>query len=380
MSERPKILIVDDNAGNRLAVRTVLKSVDAQLDEAANGLDALSMVVEEDYALILLDVQMPEMDGYEVCEQLRADPRTANTPVIFLTAAFKDDVDKVHGYVAGATDYLAKPIDDHILRAKVQVFLKLQLQNRLLKESASRINAILETALDAVVGIDHDGHITQWNTRAELIFGWTQREVMGQTLEQTIIPPKHRDAHRHGMQRYLTTKESCILSRRIEIVATRRSGVEFPIELSILPFKVGLTYHFTAFIADITERKVTEEGLRRFRAIVDSTDDAVIGKTLAGVITSWNDGAQKIFGYSATEAIGKSIHLLVPQDREQEEEDILRRIANGEKIVHFDTVRRHKDGHAIDISATISPILDKGGGVIGVSKIARDITDQREGR
>ena len=115
MINKPKILIVDDNPNNRLAVRTVLKGVDAELREAANGFDALTMALEEKYALILLDVQMPEMDGFEVCEQLRADPRTADTPVIFLTAAYKDIVDKVRGYVAGATDYLAKPIDDHIL-------------------------------------------------------------------------------------------------------------------------------------------------------------------------------------------------------------------------------------------------------------------------
>jgi len=259
MSHLPKILIVDDNPNNRLALRTVLKGVEAQLHEAANGLDALSMVVEEDYALILLDVQMPEMDGYEVCEHLRSDIKTANTPVIFLTAAFKDDVDKVRGYVAGATDYLAKPIDDHILRSKVIVFLKLYTQSQLLKENESRIRAILDNALDAVVGINADGQIERWNRRAQAVFGWTEGEALGQPIDEMIVPPQHREAHRHGLAHFLATKQERVLNRRVEITAVRRSGEEFPIELAITPFQVDSTHHFTAFIADISLRKAAEE-------------------------------------------------------------------------------------------------------------------------
>ncbi|MCF8211272.1 MAG: bacteriohemerythrin [Rhodoferax sp.] len=259
MSRLPRILVVDDNPNNRLALRTILKGVDAQIHEAANGLDALSMVVEDDYALILLDVQMPEMDGYEVCDHLRSDLKTANTPVIFLTAAFKDDVDKVRGYVAGATDYLAKPIDDHILRSKVTVFLKLYTQSQLLKENESRIRAILDNALDAVVGINADGQIERWNRRAQTIFGWTEGEALGQAIDEMIVPQQHREAHRQGLAHFLATKQERVLNRRVEITAVRRSGEEFPIELAITPFEVGNTHHFTAFIADISLRKAAEE-------------------------------------------------------------------------------------------------------------------------
>ena len=146
--EKAKILIVDDNPSNRFAIRTILKGIDALLHEAGNGFDALTMAIETNYALILLDVQMPEMDGYEVCEQLRADARTADTPVIFLTAAYKENSDKMRGYSAGATDYLTKPVDDHILKAKVHVFLRLysqyqelQANNAALKLAASVFEA-----------------------------------------------------------------------------------------------------------------------------------------------------------------------------------------------------------------------------------------------
>ncbi|MFI3156433.1 MAG: response regulator [Methylococcaceae bacterium] len=142
MTEKAKILVVDDNPSNRLAIRVILKGMDAELHEAGNGFDALTMALETNYALILLDMQMPEMDGYEVCEQLRADARTADTPVIFLTAAYKETSDKMRGYSAGAMDYLTKPLDDHILRAKVHVFLRLYSQYQQLQEK----NAALELA------------------------------------------------------------------------------------------------------------------------------------------------------------------------------------------------------------------------------------------
>lgn len=132
MTVVPRILIVDDVASNRLAVRTILKGIDVELCEADNGFDTVSMCLAGDFALILLDVQMPDMDGFEVCEQLRANPQTSEIPIIFLTAAFRADEDKIHGYLSGATDYLSKPINDRILRSKVEVYLKLYRQQQAL--------------------------------------------------------------------------------------------------------------------------------------------------------------------------------------------------------------------------------------------------------
>jgi len=111
MNGVPKILVVDDLAANRLAIRTALRGVEATIVEASNGFDALAITLEEEFALILLDVQMPEMDGFEVCERLSANPQTADTPVIFITAAHNSPEDRIHGYRTGATDYLTKPID-----------------------------------------------------------------------------------------------------------------------------------------------------------------------------------------------------------------------------------------------------------------------------
>jgi PAS domain S-box-containing protein len=128
---------------------------------------------------------------------------------------------------------------------------------------------------------------------------------------------------------------------------------------------------------DVTERKLGEEAALRLAAMIASSDDAIIGKDLDGTITSWNGGAQRIFGYLAEEIIGKPIMILVPPDRQKEEETILERIGRGERVEHYETIRKRKDGSSIEISLTISPVRNAQGKVIGSSKIARDITERK---
>ena len=122
----------------------------------------------------------------------------------------------------------------------------------------------------------------------------------------------------------------------------------------------------------------SEQRLRFLASIVESSDDAIVSKNLDGVITSWNGGAERIFGYSAREAIGQPITLVIPQDRQGEEREILTRIRRGERVDHFETIRQRKNGVLIVVSLTISPVKDAGGRIVGASKIARDITEQKK--
>ncbi len=137
------------------------------------------------------------------------------------------------------------------------------------------------------------------------------------------------------------------------------------------PGHVGVTF------ADVTARKQEREARERLAAIVDSSDDAIIGKALDGTIANWNLGAEKVFGYSSREAVGKPMRMLLPPERANEESDILARVGRGESVVHFETVRVRKDGKHIDVSVTISPIKDGSGAIVGASKIARDISDRK---
>src|SRR5579863_7127116 len=128
---------------------------------------------------------------------------------------------------------------------------------------------------------------------------------------------------------------------------------------------------------DVTERKLDGQVKARLAAIVDSSDDAIISKDLNGVILTWNGGAARLFGYTADEAIGRSVTMLMPPERVDEEPGILERIRRGEPVDHYETVRQHKDGSLIDISLSVSPLRDEHGTVVGASKIARDITRRR---
>jgi diguanylate cyclase (GGDEF)-like protein/PAS domain S-box-containing protein len=258
MNNKPKILLVDDNPHNRLALRTILKGIDAELSEAGNGFDALSMSMENEYALILLDVQMPEMDGFEVCEQLRADPRTTNTPVIFLTAAYKEVADKLRGYVAGATDYLAKPIEDHILKAKVQVFLKLYEQKRLLQENneSLRIAATVFESQEGMMVTDADNNILQVNNAFVRITGFQPEEVIGRN-------PRIYSSQRQSAQFYAGMWEALIRNHywQGEILNRRKNGEIYPCWLTISAVQDagGRITNYVGGFSDITSHKKAEE-------------------------------------------------------------------------------------------------------------------------
>jgi PAS domain S-box-containing protein len=246
-----------------------------------------------------------------------------------------------------------------------------------LRESERRARSIISTSHDAFVAIDEAGVITDWNPQAENTFGWSRKEALGKTLAETLIPRRHRTAHIRGLKRFLSTGKNRVLNRRIELSAMHRDGHEFPVELTISPVQMGDSYIFNAFIRDITERKQTEEIRSRLAAIVESSDDAIVGTTLEGVITSWNAGAERLYGLEAADAIGRKISFLVPPDRLTEVRSILEREKAGERVEHFETVRKRGDGSLVEVSLTVSPILDAEGQIVGVSNIARDVSARK---
>jgi PAS domain S-box-containing protein len=220
-----------------------------------------------------------------------------------------------------------------------------------------------------------DGAIEFWNAGAEQLYGFAQNEAVGHsshTLLRTKFPIDFADLR------------SQLLDRRHwlgELRHIAKDGGEVIVESRMQLFGESIVLEANR---DITERRKIELALReseqrlRFLAsIVESSDDAIVSKNLDGIITSWNKGAERVFGYSASEAIGQPITLVIPEDRQSEEREILTRIRRGERIDHFETVRRRKHGSLIVVSLTVSPVKDANGKIVGASKIARDITEQK---
>ena len=249
---------------------------------------------------------------------------------------------------------------------------------RALQESTSRKSAILESALDAIVAMDQHGKITDFNPAAARLFGYDAKDMIGKSVADTIVPERLRDAHRRGLERFLQSGQGQVVGRRVEMPARRCDGSEVDVELSIAADRLSDgSLQFIACVRDITERKCAEQSMQRLATIVDSSGDAIISKGLDGIIQTWNGAAERMYGYKAEEVIGKPVTMLMPPDRFDEEPGIVARLRRGERIDHYETVRRRKDGTLIDVSLTVSPVKDHTGRVIGASKIARDITERK---
>jgi PAS domain S-box-containing protein len=183
-----------------------------------------------------------------------------------------------------------------------------------LVESNQRTRLIVETALDGIVTMDGDGHIVDFNPAAERIFGHGANDVVGRQLSDVIIPPEMREGYRQGLVRHLSTGGGPLLGRRIEIAGLRADGSSVPLELSICRMPTGDAVLFTGFIRDLTERKKAEADRDLLSSIVNSSDDAIISKTLEGNITAWTRGAEKLLGYSAVEVMGEPKSIVLPPE------------------------------------------------------------------
>jgi PAS domain S-box-containing protein len=248
----------------------------------------------------------------------------------------------------------------------------------------------LETTLqsigDAVIVCDSAGKITMMNPTAVKATGWMIAQAKGEPLERVfrIINEDTRETVESPVAKVF--RAGTVVGLANHTLLVRRDGTEIPIDDSGAPIRdsEGEIAGVVLVFRDITERKQAEEALResnisrlRLAAIIDTADDAIISKDLNGIVTSWNDGAERLFGYSADEMVGKAILRIIPEELLYEEGEILGMMKAGRRINHFETKRRKKNGDAFEVSVTISPIWDESGTVIGASTIAREITDRK---
>lgn len=242
------------------------------------------------------------------------------------------------------------------------------------ERASAFLAAIVESSGDAIIGKTLDGIVQSWNAGARRLYGYSAEEMIGKPTS-LLLPPD-----RPGEEGEILARVKVGLGLdNYETVRLRRDGRRVHISLTISPIRDqnGAVVGASHIARDITEKVQFEETAARLAAIVESSEDAILSKDLDGTILTWNTGAERVYGYKAAEAQGKSVSMLLPLDRLHEEVGILERLKRGERVEHFETVRVRKGGGQIDVSLTISPIRDSQGVVRGASHVARDITTRK---
>ena len=250
-------------------------------------------------------------------------------------------------------------------------------QHQPLGFGGSHLERMVQAIPAAIYTTDAAGRITFFNEAAAEL--WGCRPELGKSEfcgSWKLYWPDGRPMPHGDCPMAVALKERRVV-RGMEAVAERPDGtrVHFVPYPTPLFDDLGILIGAVNMLIDISDRKRADLDAQRLASIVESSDDAIVSKNLDGIITSWNRGAERVFGYMAEEVIGKSVTILIPPDRMNEERDIIERLRRGERVDHYDTIRCRKNGSLIDVSLTISPVKDADGRIIGASKIARDITE-----
>lgn len=302
-----------------------------------------------------------------------------------LTNYQPDVVDGVaQGFIDTVTEVTALKQTEANLRSVIQSLEAEILKRRTvadnLIETQLSLAETLATSGTGIIATDREGRVTRMNKTSEQLTGWSEQEACGQMLWEVFVCEDRSPEVLAWNPVDWMTEQGLGMDMAHHVIAVSRDGVHRPVEVkaALIHAGDGTERGLAMVMRDMTPILQAEIESNRLAAIVESSQDAIVGKTLDGRITSWNAAAQAMFGYSAEEAIGRPVQMLIPEDRQSEEMHIVASLARGVRVPVFDTVRRAKDGRLIDVSITISPIRDAHGRIVGASKIARDVTERKQ--
>lgn len=285
-------------------------------------------------------------------------------------------------YISG----LASPIYDDLFRSMMFLILgaivailseEMASKEKKKEESEEKFRSVAQTAVDGIITVDGKGRIVYVNDSVQKIFGYLKEQLIGEEAAILVIE-KYRSKIREILDNRPAKDQHRLLGRTLETTGIRADGGKFPLEVSISAWNFSEKNYYTAILRDITQRKTMEEKKNELAAIVESSDDAIISRNMDGVVTSWNQGAERIYGYSEKEALGNNMDTMYAPRHEEEFSKLMEQIIKGERVKHYETQRVRKDGEIIDISLTISPLRNADGEIIGSSAIARDITEKKQ--
>jgi PAS domain S-box-containing protein len=388
-----QILIVDDEELLRSNLRYMLetRSEWQVCGEAADGVEAVEKTRQLRPHVVIMDISMPRMDGIHATRMIK---REAPQSVIVLISQNDASIVSHQAAHVGADGFVAKsniawdllPAIDAAIAGRngFKEWLAggkpngkpVELE---VGESEQRFRKMIDALPAAIYTTDAEGRLTHFNPAAVKLAGRVpELGTDSWCVSWKLFWPDGTPLPHDQCPMAIALKEGRIVTGA-EIIVERPDGRR----VWITPYPRALRDENGKIIGginmllDITERKQAEKATYLLAAIVASSDDAIVSKNLDGTITSWNNSAERLFGYTAEEAVGQNIRLIIPRERWSEEEEIIARLRRGERIDHFQTVRRRKDGSELNVSLTISPVRDSNGRVIGASKVARDISEQR---
>ncbi len=382
---KPHILVVDDEAGLRQSLAEYFQLTGFAVNTADNASDAYTLLLQEPHDAIVTDVKMPGEDGISLLGRVRQ--KWPEIPVIIMTGHAQLEM-AIEALKIGAFDFVQKPFRfDYMVKIVERAVDYARLQRieknyhteleHTVAQRTEELNALRKHYFDlydqAPIGyltITGNGLIREANLAIANMLHLSRSMLVNQPLSRFIF---HEDQELYLKQakRRFATSGSHVWNMRM----VRSDGSLRWVDLQAAPSHNG-EYLFT--FNDITLRKQEDRLKGQFSAIIESSTDAIISKSLDGIITTWNPAAEKMFGYTADEMLGQPMTLLMTSEYADEELQILDKIKRGEHVERFETLRKRKNGELFPISVTISPIKDKSGAIIGASKIARDITRRKK--
>lgn len=383
---KQKILIVDDKAENLFALEQILRPTMADIIKATSGNEALIASLDHEFALAILDVQMPLMDGYELAEYLRSAEETRRLPIIFLSAVYSDDFHVFKGYEAGAVDFITKPYSPAILLSKVEIFLQLDQQKRELLEnielerSKSYLENILLSMTESVLVVSRETIIQTVNGACMALLGYRQDEIIGMPIVN-ILADEDYSAWVHELETSRTqefrNREAWFKSKSGENIPVLLSGAAFRNTLEVIPGAVLVA-------RDIREQKAAEEALRRseakYRELVENAPSIILRLNHQGEITFFNEYAQQFFGYPEHEIIGrKMVGTILPDDPGGTDPAVLSREMEHHPGRHTSSENENicRNGERVWISWTKKEVRDQDGNIVEVLCIGNDQTVRR---
>lgn len=363
------ILLVDDREENILVMQELLEQDDRKFLTASSGNEALKLALNHEIDLIMLDVQMPGMDGFEIARILKSNKRTKDIPIIFATGEKKANSFIVKGFEEGAIDYLHKPLDREITRAKVTVLLTLQEQKKELIEkniSLEKSALLINNSADIIGILDSETlNVEEINNACAHILGYAPDEINGTSLHKIVSPEGNmllQQFHVQNPERF--SCETLVLDKQKQTKWLQWNIVN----------KNG-KWFFNA--RDITTVKKVEKIRNSLATIVKQSKDATYIVNNHGKLFSWNDGARGNYGYTEQEALSMDIWQIIPETLKFEMEDIIHRVLNGENVETLETKRIAKSGNVIEVLVYSSLIVDSESGEKSIAITERDITHEK---